>query len=480
MKRILFYGLILSVIILNACSGEKRDDGSTEVKIIMNGEFNRVPEGINKSEQKVSQYTYNLLLKITAPDLSEPLIFLNPDYQPGTQWTVLVPNGTARTFELIEYTVFDSISYNYFNFSMYIPSNPPEERTYDLTGSPIDVAIPLTYSETGYLSSGSGGGWLLGMPPAKSPGISVSSAITYPGLIMKTPSGDVYVPNCYGIVLRAFLVDPEFPGLVLGPALLDMETPRFPGEYSLGGIPVNRTYQVIVTNPESGWQGSSDFFTLPNQPSSELHRSIILTGYQPLEIVPNNFPVKDGDTTFKQTLDIKGGWIKGYFSIWNDQFSYGSVSWGDTHRTKIDYYASPGGLGDGGTDIVHVEDSCDYSQATAKAWWYKAPKISSISPDPICPDGGDIIYIYSTDFNFDIITYDSIYSEIFLDGTYYHTLGGDRSGIDYIWFNAPRKPAGFYTLKVRNKRTNPKLPNFEGWADSIRVEYNKSGCGGMW
>jgi len=117
MKRILFYGLILSVIILNACSGEKRDDGSTEVKIIMNGEFNRVPEGINKSEQKVSQYTYNLLLKITAPDLSEPLIFLNPDYQPGTQWTVLVPNGTARTFELIEYTVFDSISYNYFNFS---------------------------------------------------------------------------------------------------------------------------------------------------------------------------------------------------------------------------------------------------------------------------------------------------------------------------------------------------------------------------
>ena len=465
MKRAILFGIILSLLVIGACSGgNDSEESKSEVKVIVNGDFTGSNQaGLEQSAQSLS-YIYHLVLTVSASDLDPPLVFVNENYTLGSDWTVYVPNGTARVFSLVLYSIPDVPAVpGWFYFDMYEPANPPAERTYDLTGSPLTINIPLRLSPIGYIGSGSPG--IIGL---LDPGFLLSRG--FKPMMMNTPSGKVEVPEC-PFMLQAYLIDVES-GLVLGPALIDMASAFVPGYWYLGNVPVNRFYQLKVLRPEMGWQGYSANFILPREEYPHLVLPVVLNGFKPLSVAPKHFPVKDGVLSFNQTIDLSGGWNGGY-SVSNVQSSAATVNQVDS---KVNYQVI-GPLGDGLVDTVSIMDLCDGKSYSATAHWYKAPRISSVFPDPICPQG-DYVDIYSTANNFDIPPRDSKWSEIVWDGTSFTPAGGDYTFSDYLYFDAPGKPAGLYPVEVRNKRNNANLPDFHGWADSIKVEYDKLGCGG--
>jgi len=488
MRAKIIIGLILGLVVAAGCGGPKSGggDSQTEVKMVLNGDFTGSPSrsGISASDQASDSYTYNLMLKVSGPSLSSPLIYYNLDYQMGSSWTCLVPNGNGMLFELIMYTVYNGPAVNnYFTFSLYVPDTPPEQRTYDLTGSPLTIALSLRYSETAEIGSE----FPLGAPVAQElPPFPATAALT-----MNTPSGKVRVPNC-PFVLQAYLIDPEFPDLVLGPALLDMSSAYADGYYYLGGIPVARRYQAKVVRPEMGWEGYSDFFTLPNKPGHRFPVNITLSGFQNLKVDPPNFPSPDGKSNFSQLLNVTGGWGGRNAYYWYFSLAYGAtiLQNGNTvYSSSLSngpslLYQITGMLRADTVEYISVYDECASAPAplakagvagaaspgyaSSRAWRYKSPKISMYSPDPICYLGGDYVYVYGDNF-------DGSGSRLFLDENERNVQWGDSVMLEFI---APRGDKGPHKLRVQNPRRNSLLPNFNGFSDQITVQYCDSTCGG--
>jgi len=464
MKRAILFGIILSLLVIGACAGgNDSEEGKSEVKVILKGDFTGSNQaGLEQSAQSLS-FIYHLILTVSASDLDPPLVFVNENYILGSDWTVYVPNGTGRVFSLILYSIPDVPAVpGWFYFDMYEPANPPAERTYDLTGSPLTINIPLRLSPIGYIGSGSPG--IIGL---LDPGFLLSRG--FKPMMMNTPSGKVEVPEC-PFMLQAYLIDVES-GLVLGPALIDMGSGSMPGYWYLGNVPVNRIYQLKIVRPEMGWLGYSANFILPREEYPGLILPVVLNGFKPLSIDPKNFLVRDGDSNFSQIIDIAGGW--GVYSFFH------TLAFGATvvQKDSILNYKVTALLGSDTVDFIDVYDNCAMvglmasrdpsseaarspSSLTSRAWWYKAPKISSYSPMPIYFKG-IWVYIYGNYF-------DGLSSRLFLDGKEYNLEDGATT---WLYFDSPAKPKGKYNLRVLNPRSNSLFPDFQGFSDSIQVEY---------
>ncbi len=476
MKRAIFCGIIICLIVMSGCSGGKSEDGKSEVKVVFSQDLASYPDraGVDQSGQELHS-SYDLVLTVSGSDLNSPLVFVNENYQMGSEWTVYVPNGNGRVFDLIVYVIPDiPAGTGYFYLDMYRPSNPEAERTYNLNGSPLSISIPLERAPVGYVGSGSGS-------PASTPIKGTAAAAGFQPMLMNTGGGRVAVPQC-PFTLQAYLIDVAA-GLTFGPALIDMSGAGMPGYWSLGNVPVGRNYQLKIGRPEMGWSGLSGIFMLPDEDLASRVLAVVLNGFKSLSIEPKNFLVKDGDTTFTQQIRASGGW--GVYSF------YTSLMYGATIVAKNNdaIYRVTGILYSDTVDNINIYDDCamgagltvrpseaarSQSSLNSRAWWYKAPKIGSYYPIPINFMGGDYVSIYGDNFDGTYSPGPLGPSQLFLDGTEYDLQYGSTYFLEFI---SPAKPKGEYPLRVLNPRNNSLFPDFKGFSDQIQVEY---GEGGAW
>ena len=446
MKKIL--GLVfLGFLALSACGIEPRDDGKTAVKVMLNGELEeRTQEGLATSAQEVKGPQFALLVKVTAPDISYSLNYLNPHYEPGATWEILVPNGKERTFDFLMYYIY-GVDYGSLWASLFqvdLLSSSTVDRTFDLLGTPITISLELTDWQ-----AGTGG---------------------IEGLLQmtRTSGGEPYytsLPIC-SYSVEAYLLDSEFGTLEL-PVIIDMSSAPSPGYYSITNVPRQRSYQLLIEREAMAWRGTSNSFVLDSATASV---NVDLTGWQNMSLSPDKFLVKDENSgegsLLAGTLRILGGW--GAYNIWSE-LSNLEVTYFDQYGNTIDYYrGSSSPYGSDTVDTIYVVN-CDGSDTvTSQAYWFPAPYISSVSPgeswNPINTYyGSQTVYVYGSNFDPPATV------KLYLDGDE-RTVGG--GGPNDLYFVAPSKPDGSYELRVVNPRTTPEFPSFRGWYDTYTVWYS--------
>ena len=463
--KTLTFGLVLSLglIILNSCGPLAHPEGETEVKILLNTEELLSTSNFHQSKQVVvgKEPKIYLMLKVTAPELDTPLTYFNLDYQPDQDWTILVPNGKKRTFEVLMYMAFP-YSYQDFPAYFYRPANPPSLRTYDLVGTPIVIEMPL--EEYPYLGE-------IGSDVVNGKGF----------LKMEMPSsGNLQpVPNCDNYV-EIYFRDIEFNNLRLGPTLYQFysDTAAPNGAYYIDYVPQGRPYVLEVEQQALGWYGASAPFVLPADTSATPYPvDVILRGFKPLNLGKTDPPallVKNGDTA-EYPFQIKAGW--GAYS-----FSSGFLSSGNAsifpimpERAKYAYYPNTTLMADS-VDKILITDLCNGSNLTIPAHWYLAPKISYVDPPvlSIRPECYPPQFIYTI----------TISGSGFDPNTVSVLIDGSNAGINitysdynYIDFElASPKSEGYHKLKVINLRSDPLFPDFKGFSDQVDILFEDTVC----
>jgi len=464
MKREIFYLALAGLLVCSGCGVHPggRSDGKSEVQISFRGDFSPLvaKEGTSVKFAKVaSPGSYTLFLKVTASDISPDLIFVNPDYdfEMRPDWVVLVPNGNDRTFELFMYYNGEPAT-DYFDITLWTTLDPVEARTLDLNGTPVTLAINIGAAAVTTQAGTTGAAAPDGL-------ITIDQGGAYP----------VPLPEC-GYTLSVFLTDTEFPGIEFGPAFVLMDSTAGDGHYLIGGIPADRTYRIRMERQQMGWGGASSAVLFA--PAQINAVNVTLSGWQNFSATPLNFLVADGDTQAAPiSLKVQGGWAA------RDIFHSLSLSAPGAAAILPGPIVQPGATvlykvtGTVGSDTVDnftISDNCGTPPLVAnpKAWWYRAPKIDSVSPDPIWTQGWTGVYIYSVGGSFDALARDGKWAEISLDGTGMTTQGGDTTFGNYIYFDSPIKSSGMHTITVRNARSNPIFPGFQGFIDSLQVQYS--------
>ena len=144
-----------------------------------------------------------------------------------------MPNGDQRTFELFLYAQGTGGSPNAFDIVFYAPDSLPSVRTFDLNGTPVTVPMSMAASPTAQV-----GTTIISVPTGK---IFMDQGPLY---------GTTAVPEC-GYTVQAYILDPEFPGVQVGPANIYM--PEFPaygdGSYLLTNVPGNRPLRLRIVRP---------------------------------------------------------------------------------------------------------------------------------------------------------------------------------------------------------------------------------------
>lgn len=525
MKRGIILAIILAgMLVFSACGVTPRNDDRTQINIDITGDF-----AVNYAIVAAQPYTYYLILTVSAPDIDPPLVFVNADYQLGTDWPIEVPNGYGRVFELIIYELQSGVIPvgGFSNLTTFKPLVSSGQRTFDLTGVTINIPFPMQKVQTGYIGTN-----LAGL-----------------GLIKIDQNGDVVpVKNC-AYTLKAYLIDSEMPDTELGPTIINMAAAGNPGEYLLGGIPVNKNLKLKVVRPETGWTGISEPFVInPETPLSIraaapatlntamtiIPVDVLLSGWQDLKVIPADFPVPDGDLGYMTTFRAVGGWqTADGNSVSNTLLNactppplpakkrsgimlvsptfycalLAPLSGGTVGYEVTGYYGSYYGLGLYGAntvDEITVSENCSPdSSASAKAWWYRKPMVDR-TPEGFAavesyksgswyydsiPLAGGTVFVYGYDFD-NPASHASpplapaaaasphLYPQPFLDvfGTY--GLMTPISGSEYDFdFKAYSSTFGKHPFWVRNYRTNPLIPGFEGFFDSLEVWYSNTAGG---
>jgi len=470
-KRTLFLGLIWALTgFLTSCISPRSSD-QTEVKILLNTEELLSASDLHQSKQVVvgKELKIYLMLKVTAPELDTPLTYFNLDYQPDQDWTILVPNGKKRTFEVLMYMAFP-YSYQDFPAYFYRPANPPSLRTYDLVGTPIVIEMPLEEPISG----------VIGSDTANSQGL----------LQMELPSGTtepLFTSCSYAststesFYLEIYFRDLEFNNLRLGPSIyaFPVSPAPTPGAYTIYNVPFGRTYVIEVEHKALGWYGASAPFVLPADTSGTPYPvDVIIRGFKPLNLGKTDPPallVKNGDTVAEYPFQIKAGW--GAYS-----FSSAFLSSGDAsifpimpERAKYAYYPNTTLMADN-VDNILITDLCDGSTLTIQAYWYLAPKIDpmpmGVDPPVLSTRPGCYplqVYVYGSGF-------DMNNALVLIDGSSAGITNLNR--MDYVidFELASPKSEGYHKLKVINPRSNPLFPDFKGFSDQVDILFEDTVC----
>ena len=469
--KTLTFGLALSLglIILNSCGPLAHPEGKTQVKILLNTEELLSASNFHQSKQVVvgEEPKIYLMLKVTAPDLDPPLTYFNLNYQPGQDWTIFVPNGKKRTFEVLMY-MMEPYSSQDFPAYFYRPATPPSLRTYDLEGKPLVIEMTLEEPISGVIGS---------------------DIVNSQGLLqMELPSGTtepLFTSCSYAstsmesFYLEIYFRDLEFNNLRLGPIIYSfpVSSPS-PGTYRIDGVPLGRTYVIEVEHKALGWYGASAPFVLPADTSETPYPvDVVIRGFKPLNLGNTDPPallVRNGDTA-GYPFQIKAGW--GAYS-----FSSGFLSSGNAsifpimpERAKYAYYPNTTLMADS-VDKILITDLCNGSNLTIPAHWYLAPKISYVDPPvlSIRPECYPPQFIYTI----------TISGSGFDPNTVSVLIDGSNAGINitysdynYIDFElASPKSEGYHKLKVINLRSDPLFPDFKGFSDQVDILFEDTVC----
>ena len=462
---ILVLGLVGFIIILNACGISPEDQ--TEVTVNISKEvFNSANNQAQRSEQVVtpgpsesSTVVYHLLVKVTAPELAKPLIYTKLNYEPGTDFKIYVPNGKKRTFDVLIYEEIKSnFLFDMFPAILYLPPNPPSERTFDLIGKPLilDITVqaldPYSLPSIGTDENGKG------------------------KILMEMPDGTIQpVPSCsttdyVTAYVNAYFRDLEFKDLRMGPITLplpyDAIDPTLTGYYFIQDIPFGRTYVLEFEQPVLGWFGATEPFTLPSD--TAIHPlDVILTGFQPFappSVIPEALFVKNGDTskTYIFQIQFKGGW--GACSVESDFWNYVEIYPENPVLGEYSYRPLMS-MGDSISDTIRIK-LCEGSSIKLMAYWYMAPDITSVSPDRVPTN----LSCYPLTLTIQGKNFDTTNAEVWIDNTPISpsTLLSSTITID---LTSPLS-AGTHQIKVRNPRSNPNYPDFKGFEDTYNMLFS--------
>jgi len=391
------------------------------------------------------------LLKITAPDLTEPVRFLLPDLQLGSVQTIWAPSGPARTFELLIYDILPgATTADTFPATLLITLTPRDLRTLDLIGEQVALELVMaantslaqvgTYNSDGYIE------------------------------INRSGAPELLPGNC-GIVANATMIDPEFNSLRLGPFPLNIGLN--PGEYLISQVPAGRSFKLALENPFAGWSGESDE-TLVSDTLNPNPINVLLPGFQLLAISPANGLVGDGLVGETVQFQPSGGFGVYSFQSRLDQMSGGSIA----SISNTGLYAVTGStLGGDTLDTVTMNDACSTDDlVTAQVYWYMVPMMldsgtygPAVSPSSGYINGGDYVYINGQGFDAN--------TQVF--------FGGNPASLYTFSYNqlyviTPRgaTPDAYVDVRAFNPRSNPLFPGFVGF-DSILVNafsYYSGGC----
>ena len=483
MKKIMLFGFIVSLFTVSACGIHPRTDGKTGVKIMIDGNFGTASsdQDVYTGEQMFSGSTVLYLsLRVTGSDISPDLIYENLGYILGSEWIVLVPNGTARTFELQLYTYNTDpadATPNVFPIELYKQTQP---LTYDLNGSAI--TLPVTMAKASTTSVG-----------------TVQDGSTLVGRLYVDKDGGTLLPQNCITNLEAYLADPLYPGMYLGPVPATILTggTDLGGEYLISGIPADRTIQLAFYNPNTGWSGISDSFSIvygttvygvlvagPPYPVE-----VVLKGWQPFSIQPADILIADSDSAWGHPygagiVNAIGGWGNwGSGSFFSQMWSMGNASiMGSTVvAPNAIVYKSINAYGTDVIDNVTVTYQCGavVDQATFKAHRYLAPWIYGITN--ILNPNNSGLYIYGDNFeqNGSTVTRISIGASLVPGATVYYAYNPPYYLSSDLLFASTTKlmplnlPDGLATVKIQNYRnpgTDLTFPSFSGfYGDTVII-----------
>jgi len=488
MKRGLIFILLASLVALSACGGRNQDETKTEISLEVSGDF-----AVNYATGgTVDQISYYLVLKVSALDINPPLVFVNPNYVLGSNWYIAVPNGYDRLFELSIYELKDGLppSGGFDNLTAFVPIATSAQRTFNLTGGSISIPFPMEKAKTGSIGTNLAGQGIIKIARAE---------------------GNIPAKNC-AYKLQAYLMDPAIPNVTMGPATINMGSASSPGKYLLTNIPLNKTLKLKIVRTETDWSGTSDPFVL-NSDTTILPVDVVLSGWDDLKIVPEEFPVPDGDVGYLNTMRTSGGWqasdgntvshtLKrsppmGGQSLFDKakaaatDYALLILSGSTVNYEVAGYYGADKGLGLYGAntvDNISVYEKCDSSSsATTRAWWYRKPMVSYYAGCifGICdfymnaiPLNGGTVFIHGDDFDNPRVHGPKNLPEPFLDTFGPSGAMTPLSGSTYDFdFKAPSKTFGNHHFWVRNNRSNPLFPDFEGFFDTLDVWYSDTAPG---
>jgi hypothetical protein len=488
MKRTKALILIASLVVMFSCGGRSKDAEKTVINMEISGVAAR------SMEAAAEVYTYYLVLQVTGPDLRPPLVFINRNYILGSDWFVDVPNGVGRTFNLIIYELRQGPSYRGFSsLTVYRPLNGDASRTFDLTGGTINIPFPMQPDTTGRIGTNNDG----------------------QGLIKIDRDGEQVPVKACGYTLEAYLIDPALPTVELGPAEIFMGGSR-DGAYLLDQVPLNKTMQLKVVRPDTGWTGISDSFVL-NSETVTLPVDVPLSGWTDLTVAPAEFPVPNGEVGYLAELSTSGGWQADTGNQVNNSLGqYAAIS---VIGSEVDYRVNgivikPTGLGLYGAstiDQIIISEKCDRdSSALARAWWYRKPIVEQyvgcfprggfILPSPVdcqndipsrgptgacievpgaIPLEGSEVSVFGSEFDNPASHGPRNFPELFLD---HFDASGEidtfTGAASFLQFQAPPRARGFHDFWVRNLRSNPLFPDFEGYFEKLEVWYSDTVFGG--
>jgi hypothetical protein len=449
--------LLLALLLSAGACGPKSPDRSGRTAVVLDLR-QAVDQSAGLSEPLVSNQAASGvrmmgMLKITASDLTEPVIFFLPDLQMGSVQQLWVPSGPRRTFELWIYEIPPtSVTPDTFPATLFVTLTPRELRTLDLTGEEVNLQLVMgaesnlaqvgTYNNDGYIE-------------------------------MDRASRVERVPGNCRIILSATLIDPEFNSLRLGPFPLHVGLdPNFlDGEYLISEVPAGREFKLALENPFVGWSGESDQ-TLVSSTLNPNPINVLLSGLLPLTLTPANGMVGNGLVGDTVKFQAAGGYGSYNFTTALENYSEGA----DVSISDTGLYRTEGIIGGDTVDAVTVSDTCSPTdQATAQVYWFTAPillggfSVPAISPASGYYTGGDSISINGQ--GFDTTT------QVFFGSNQATTT----TLLGFYQMQAVN-PAGnqdsYVDVRVFNPRSNPLFPDFVGF-DSTMVNafyYFGGGC----
>ena len=461
--------LLLALLLGAGACGIKSQDRSGQTAVVLDlrqaADQSAALPGPLLSNQAAPGTRLVGLLKITAPDLTEPVRFLFPDLQLGSIQTIWVPSGTARTFELLIYEIPPAaVAPDTFPATLLITLTPRELRTLDLAGDAVALEL------------------VMGADP------SLAQIGTYieDGYIEMDRNGRVErVPGNCSIVLNATLIDPEFNDLSLGPFPLHIGLdPTFlPGEYLISQVPAGRSFKLELANSYAGWLGESEE-TLVSSIENPNPINLLLSGFQLLALSPANGLVGDG--FIGDTVKFQGSGGYGAYNFSN-LLSRGNSAVGSISDTGL--YRVDGTYGEDTVDTVTMSDACSPNdRLTAQVYWYMVPLLatgggaprpgspirSPATPLAIYPPYGDVAggtYVYLYGQGFDAKT------QVFFGDTQISSIPyWTYSEIDLI--TPPWPTEQYVDVRLFNPRSNALFPDFIGFESIYPGAFSYTSGGG--
>ena len=415
---------------LGSCGVHPQKDSRNRTAVILDLSLAQEEASPQASDLGAGIARLETLIHITGPDLTDPIKYLIHDLQLQTSYTLWIPTGPARTFEVWIYEIPSTPPlFDTFPATLLVTITPPALRTVDLIGDEVslelqvdlapDLALVGTYNADGYLQF-------------------VGS------------EGPQLIPGYCGLVTEVTFVDPAFDYLRLGPVPVNVGLAD--GEYLITDVPLGRYYQLIVEQPSAGWTGRSEKVLISNDASPN-PINVLLEGYHSLEINPAADYVADGLPLPTVSLQVTGG--SGTYNSFSSDLTpaLASISPAGLYSVTGTVYADT-------IDTVTVTDACFGDYATAEVFWFLAPMLldsatygPQVSPASGSELGGEFIGLNGMGF----------------DSTTQVFFGNKSSpSVNFLSYNqleviTPPHPPGFVDVRVVNPRSNPLLRDFAGF-----------------